>query len=127
MTTRSSRRAAASLAAWEHRNYGDMAGHLSPMVADTTPGRTAGQVREAYAEHQLNGFRLERVNHWAAAACTVDAALAVDGEEQPCSLRWIRSRADGRGVAPNEDGSWGLMTWTVDGMRREHSKERGSA
>ena len=114
------------LAAWERRNYGEMATHLSPIVADTTPGRTAGQVREAYAERQLTGFRLERVNHWAAAACTVDAALAVDGEEHPGGLRWIRSGSDGRGVAPNEDGSWGLMTWTVDGMRRERLIERGS-
>ena len=88
------------LAAWERRNYGEMARHLSPMVADASPGRTAGQVREEYAEQQLDGFRLERVNHWAAAACTVDAALAVDGEEHPASLRWIRSGPDGRGVSP---------------------------
>ncbi|MHB8960587.1 MAG: hypothetical protein ACYDAN_13270 [Candidatus Limnocylindrales bacterium] len=112
------------LAAWEGRNYGEMAAHLSPMAARATPGKTAGQVRESYVEQQLSGYRLERVKHWAAAACTVDAVITVGGEEHPVGLRWIRSGPDGRGVAPNEDGTWGLMTWTVDGMRRERSKDR---
>lgn len=92
------------LVAWQRRNYGVMAGLLSPLVAESSHGRTAGQVREAFEDRILVSYRLEGVGYTAAAVALVDAAIEVDGSQVACRLRWIRSGADGMGVAPNEDG-----------------------
>lgn len=110
------------LEAWRRRNFGVMAGLLSPLVAESSYGRTAGQLREAFGDQILAGYRLEGVHHTAAAVALVDAAIEVDGSPVACRLRWIRSGADGMGVAPNEDGSWRLMTWTFEGMRAERAE-----
>lgn len=107
------------LNAWRRRDYGQMAGLLSPLVADTSPGRTAGQVRQALDHHSLVEYRLEHVDHPAAAVGLVDATLEVDGAEATCRLRWIRAGPDGLGAAPNEEASWRLMTWTFEAMRSE--------
>jgi hypothetical protein len=112
------------LDAWSRRNYGLMASLLSPLVADSTPGRTAGQVREAFEDRPLTGYRLEHVDHPAAAVGLVDAVLEVDGAEVACRLRWIRTGEDGLGAAPNEEASWRLLTWTFEAMRVERAERR---
>ena len=109
------------LEAWHRRNYGVMAALLSPLVAESSHGRTAGQVREVFEDRSLVRYRLESVDHTAAAVALVDAAVEVGGSSVACRLRWIRTGADGMGVAPNEDGSWRLMTWTFEGMRAERA------
>lgn len=108
--------------AWRRRNYGVMAGLLSPLVAESSHGRTSGQVREAFEDRILVSYRLEGVDYTAAAVALVDAALEVDGSQVACRLRWIRSDADGMGVAPNEDGSWRLMTWSFESMRADRGE-----
>jgi hypothetical protein len=105
------------LEAWRQRNYGVMAKLLSPLIAESSFGRTAGQVREAFEDQELTGYQLERVDHTAAAVGLVDALLEADGVQTACRLRWIRSGPDGRGVAPNEVGAWRLITWTKEGMQ----------
>ncbi len=105
------------LDAWRQRNYGAMAELLSPLVAESSIGRTAGQIREAFDQRILSGFDLTRVEHAAAAVTLVDADLDVDAGVVQCRLRWIRSGNDGLGVAPNEDGSWRLMSWSFESMR----------
>ena len=113
------------LDAWRRRNYGLMAGKLSPLVADTSAGRTAGQVREAFGDRALADYRLEHVDHPAAAVGLVDAVLKVDGTETACQLRWIRTGADGLGAAPNEEATWRLITWTFEGMAAERTERHG--
>jgi len=113
------------LDAWRRRNYGLMAGMLSPLVADTSAGGTAGQVREAFGDRALADYRLDHVDHPAAAVGLVDAVLQVDGTETACRLRWIRTGAYGLGAAPNEEATWRLITWTFEGMAAERTERHG--
>jgi hypothetical protein len=104
------------LEAWQRANFGAMARWLSPLVAQPTPGQTAGQVRAMFEDHTLTSYRLERVSHRAAAVALVDAVLDTAVRGAACRLRWIRAGSDGRGVSPNEEGTWGLVTWTFEDM-----------
>lgn len=110
---------------WRRRNYGLMARFLSPLVADTSPSRAAGHVRDAFEGRALTDYRLEHVDHPAAAVGLVDAVLQVDGTETACQLRWIRTGADGLGAAPNEEATWRLITWTFEGMAAERAERSG--
>lgn len=109
----------AYLDGWMQRNYGAMGTLVAQLVAEGTPGRTAGMAREAFSEEHLTGYELQRVSHTAAAVATVDVNLRVGGEEIKAAMRWIRHGENGMAAAPNEPGSWGLMSWTKWGMVQE--------
>jgi hypothetical protein len=112
------------LAAWQARNFGRMAELLSPLVASETPGKTAGQIREEYAETGLSSFDLELVNHSAAAVAYVDVALTSGPDTVLGRMRWTRGGPDGRTVTPNRPGAWRLMAWTRNAIVRER-RDRG--
>jgi hypothetical protein len=106
----------AYLDGWMQRNYGAMGALVAQLVAEDTPGRTAGMVREAFEDELLTGYELQRLSRAAAAVAIVDVILRVGGEEIEGAMRWIRHGEDGMAVAPNEPGRWGLMSWTKWGM-----------
>lgn len=99
------------LEAWKARNYGRMAGLLSALAAEDTPGRTAGMVREAFEGVELVDFSIQRIDHQAAAVCEVDVELDIRTESRPARLRWIREGDDGKAAFPNQPGEWRLMVW----------------
>jgi hypothetical protein len=101
----------AYLEAWMQRNYGAMGALVAQLVAEDTPGKTAGMVREVFGDEHLTGYELQRVSHTAAAVAIVDVILRLGGEEIEAAMRWVRHGDDGA-VAPNEPGRWGLMSWT---------------
>jgi hypothetical protein len=109
----------AYLEAWRAKNYGRMAALLSPLLTEDTPGKTAGMVREEFDETRLGSFDLQRVDHKAAAVAQVDISLTIDGERRLGRMRWIRTGPDDRAVAPNQDGTWRLMTWSATAMANE--------
>jgi hypothetical protein len=111
----------AYLDGWMRRNYGGMGALVAQLVAEDTPGKTAGMVREAFADELLAGYELQRVSHTAAAVAIVEVILRVGGGEIEGAMRWIRHGEDGMAVAPNEPGRWGLMSWTKWGMIRDRS------
>lgn len=113
------------LTSWQAKNYGRMADLLSPLIGGATIRETAGQVREEHEGSSLRSFDLERVEHTAPAVARVDVALDVDVSVVQGTMRWIRSASDGMGVAPNETGSWRLMTWTVASMTAERRDKTG--
>jgi hypothetical protein len=110
------------LDAWIGRNYGHMASLLSPFFAEGSPGRTAGLVRESMSECALTQYSLVSVSHPAAAVATIDCLLTVAGVALPGLIRLLRARPDSRGAAPNEEGSWGIVTWSLAGMRKPSSE-----
>jgi len=113
----------AYLDAWTRRNDGAMGALVGQLVAEDTPGRTAGMVRKAFGDELLAGYELQRVSHTAAAVAIVDVILRVGGEEIEGAMRWIRHGEDGMAVAPNEPGRWGLMSWTQWGMIQDRRTE----
>ena len=113
----------AYLDGWMTRNYGAMGALVAQMVAEDTPGKTAGMVRETFAEELLAGYQLQRVSHTAAAVAIVDVILRIGGKEMEGAMRWIRHREDGTAVAPNEAGRWALMSWTKWGMIQDRRAE----
>ena len=113
----------AYLDGWMRRNYGAMGALVAGLVAEDTPGKTAGMLREALGEEHLTGYELKRVSHIAAAVAIVDVLLQVGDEEIEGAMRWIRHGEDGMAAAPNEPGRWGLMSWTKWGMIQERRAE----
>ena len=113
----------AYLDGWMKRNYGAMGALVAQLVAEDTPSKTAGMVREAFSEEHLTGYGLQRVSHTAAAVATIDVNLRVGGGEIKAAMRWIRHGEDGMAAAPNEPGRWGLMSWTRWGMIQERRTE----
>jgi hypothetical protein len=109
----------AYLDSWMTRNYGAMGALVAPLVARDTPGKTAGMVREAFEGELLTGYELQRVSHVAAAVAIVNVVLRVGDDDAEAAMRWIRHGAEGRAVAPNEPGLWGLVSWTRWGMMQE--------
>jgi hypothetical protein len=112
----------AYLDGWMRRNYGSMGVLVAPLVAEDTPGKTAGMMREAFADELLAGYGLQRVSHTAAAVAIVDVILRVGGEEIEGAMRWIRHGEDGMAAAPNEPGRWGLLSWTKWGLIQHRRK-----
>jgi hypothetical protein len=113
----------AYLDGWMKRNYGAMGALVAQLVAEDTPGKTAGMVREAFGEELLAGYELQHVSHTAAAVAVIDVILRVGGEEIEGAMRWILHGEDGMAVAPNGPGRWGLMSWTKWGMIQDRRKE----
>lgn len=105
------KRAQAYLEAWKARNYGVMASLISPMVAEDTPGKTAGVVRSEFESWDIQDFAIRRAEFEAAAVCEIDVELNVAGERRNARMRWIREAADGPPAMPNEDGTWYLYLW----------------
>lgn len=102
----------AYLAAWHETRYGLMADLLSPLVSESTTKHTAGMVARDLGSCGLGGFAVTRVDHRASAVTEVDVQLVLDGETKEAAMRWIRSDGNGMVTSPNQEGSWGLMTWT---------------
>ena len=105
------KRAQAYLHGWKAQNYGVMASLISPMVAEDTPGKTAGLVRSEFESWDLQDFAIRRAEFEAAAVCEIDVDLNVAGESRNAKMRWIREAADGTPAMPNEDGTWYLYLW----------------
>jgi hypothetical protein len=62
-------------------------------------------VREQYDLYlELTNFAIRNLSYEAAAVCEVEVELTISGETNSARMRWIRSDADGMGVAPNESG-----------------------
>jgi hypothetical protein len=99
------------LVAWRSQNYGRMGALLSSMIQESTPGKTAGMVRENWSEHQLMSFSINRLDYTSPAVCEVDAELAMTAQTRSARLRWIREGEDGMAVTPNEEGVWRLVAW----------------
>lgn len=115
------------LEAWIARNFGRMAALLSPLVSESSEAKTAGAIRAAFESSRLTGFFVESVRHSAAAVALVDVILGQGGDvEVPGRMRWLRSGPDGMSAAPNEPGTWGLITWTDTAMKQERREEIGS-
>lgn len=112
------------LEAWIARNFGRMAALLSPLVSESSEAKTAGAIRSAFASARLTGFQVESVRHSAAAVALVDVVLGQGGDVGvPGRMRWLRSGPDGISVAPNEPGTWGLITWTDTAMKQARGTE----
>jgi hypothetical protein len=104
------------LGAWRAQNYGGMARLLSPLMAEDTVSKTAGDLREDYSDRPLVAYDLIEVAHVAPAVATVRARLVVADKTHNVKLNWTRSAPDGRAVAPIEPGSWRLMHWSLESM-----------
>jgi hypothetical protein len=105
------KRAKAYLDAWKAKNYGAMASLISPMLAEDSPGRTAGVVRSEFEGWDLQDYTITRADFEAAAVCEVDVDLVVESEVRPARMRWIREASDGMAAIPNEEGTWFLYLW----------------
>ena len=81
------------LDAWRARNFGGMARLLSPLMAEDTVSKTAGDLRQDYSDRRLDSYDLFTVAHTAPAVATVRARLLVaDNSSSEAELDALRSR-----------------------------------
>jgi hypothetical protein len=99
------------LEAWQSRNYGTMAGAIPSKLAEETPGKTAGRVREEYRSFELLSFEIREARFVAAAVCEMEVVLTFPDGTQPAQMRWIRETKDGSPATPNQPGDWRLWLW----------------
>ena len=69
----------------------------------------AGQAREVFKEHQINGGSILRIENLAAAVAYTTISIAPDGDDEYTTrLRWIRvESASGMATSPEwESGRW---------------------
>ena len=78
-------RAKTYLDSWKRRNYGAMAGLISPQLGNGTPSATAGRVREEFESWKLDDYTLVAAAFEAAAVCEIDIDLMIDGEKKPAN------------------------------------------
>jgi hypothetical protein len=98
------------LDAWRSRNYGAMASFIPSSLAEESLGKTAGRMRNDFAEHGLEVYRVLRVEFVAAAVAEAHVVLDFGGGTSPAKLRWIREGEDGLAATPDVMGEWRLYT-----------------
>jgi hypothetical protein len=104
-------RALAYLQAWCAKNYGAMASYISPRLAEETPRKTAGMIREACSLHDLSEFKFKQASFEAPAVCEIEVELTFDDGPQLARMRWIRETTDGSPATPDVDAEWFLFLW----------------
>lgn len=103
-------RAVAFLDAWLRANYGGMAAAIAKTLAEKSLGKTAGRMRNDFADHVLKDYKILRVDFVAAAVAEVHVELVFGDKRLPAKLRWIREGRDGLAATPNVVGEWHLYT-----------------
>ena len=98
----------AFLEAWKTKNYMRL-GSFLPNYSKYSEGKMAGQAREVFKEHQINGGSILRIENLAAAVAYTTISIAPDGDDEYTTrLRWIRvESASGMATSPEwESGRW---------------------
>jgi hypothetical protein len=98
------------LNAWRRGNYGAMAAFIPSMLADGSLGKTAGRIRDDFAEHALSGYKVLRVDFAAPVVAEAHVELQFGDGASPGKLRWLREGKDGRAATPDAVGEWYLYT-----------------
>ncbi len=100
------------LEAWKAKNYGTL-GLFFPNFTSKTPSEQAGEARELYSPHPIEGYEIEEIIRSAAAVATAKVRLCSLGKSWTASIRL--SRIDGTAVAADwESGAWKVMGYGVD-------------
>lgn len=100
------------LEAWKAKNYGAL-GSFFPNFVNKTPGAQAGEARELYSPHPIEGYEIEEIIRPAAAVADAKIRLRTSDRSWTASIRL--SRFDGvNPVAEWESGVWKVMRYGVD-------------
>jgi hypothetical protein len=105
------RQSLAYLTAWQQKNYGRMGESLPKSLAEDTPNKTAGRVREEVEIFRLSDFAIGTLHFVAAAVCEVDVTLRLNDEQKAGRLRWILEAPDGSASTLNASDVWRLYLW----------------
>lgn len=100
------------LEAWRAGNYGTV-GSFFPNFAGRTPGKQAGEARESYAPHPIEGYKIKEVDRPAAAVAQARVRLLSPNGSWTASIRL--SRCNGaKPAAEWEPGAWKVIHYGVD-------------
>lgn len=80
-------------------------------LAEDTPNKTAGRVREQVEIFRLSEFAIGTLHFVAAAACEVGVTLTVNDDEKAGRLRWILEAPDGSPSTLSAGDAWRLYLW----------------
>jgi hypothetical protein len=98
------------LDAWRRENYGAMAAFIPSKLAEESPRKTAGRMRNDFAQHTLKDYTILRVEFVAAAVAEAHVEVEFGDGVLPAKLRWIREGEDGLAATPPVAGEWRLYT-----------------
>lgn len=100
------------LEAWKAKSYGVL-GSFFPNFANKTPGAQAGEARESYSSHPIEGYEIEEIIRPVAAVANAKIRLHTSGRSWSASIRL--SRLDGTTPVDDwEPGAWRVMGYGVD-------------
>lgn len=100
------------LEAWKAKNYGAL-GSFFPNFANKTPSAQAGEARELYSLHPIEGYEIKEIIRPAAAVADAKIRLRTSDRSWTASIRL--SRFDGVNPAAEwESGAWKVMGYGVD-------------
>lgn len=100
------------LEAWKARNYGVL-GSFFPNFASKTPGAQAGEARELYSPHPIEGYEIKEIIRPAAAVANAKIRLRTSGKSWTASIRLSRLEETAP-AADWEPGAWKVMGYGVD-------------
>lgn len=100
------------LEAWKAKNYGVL-GSFFPNFTNKTPGAQAGEARELYSPHPIEGYKIEEIIRPAAAVASAKIRLRTSNGSWTAAIRL--SRLEGTAPAADwEPGVWKVMGYGVD-------------
>jgi hypothetical protein len=110
------RKLAEYLELWKRKNYGQMAGCISPFLGPP-PNRAAAEVRAAFGTKRLLSFRFSNLTDIAPAITEIDTDLVYEEHSREITkkhqFRMLRAGSDEIPVLDGEDATWMVVTWGV--------------
>jgi hypothetical protein len=114
------------LDAWRQKNYGTMAKSIPSTLAEESTRKTAGRMRNDFAEHLLKDYEVLRVAFVAPVVAEAYVQLDLDDRVSPAKLRWIREGENGDTAMADVAGEWRLYTtapWAMLNPPRDNDEE----
>lgn len=100
------------LDAWKAGNYG-LLGSYFPNYTGRTQGAQAGEARELYSSHPIDGYEVEEIDRPAAAIAVAKVRLCYRNDSWVASVRFSRQSGTAP-VADWEPGDWKVVRYGAD-------------
>jgi hypothetical protein len=108
------------LSYWVQRNYGGIATLVMKQTRDAYGSSMPRHINFEYSRYHLSQFAIRRLEHSAAAICTIEVVLVFEtGDEKPASLRWAYENEKGDSVVPPQAGEWHIVLWSPVAFLRQ--------
>ena len=100
------------LESWKTANYGRLSFYLPDFIHQSR-GQKAGEAREIFSEHPIEGYLIEKIDRTAAAVAFAEIRIEGTGCSWRSRIRFVRLKGD-EVVSDWQEGTWQAMQYAVD-------------